>query len=190
MAELVSLRCPCCTGKLAIKPDQKFVLCPYCGSNLFFDDGNVTITKKHIDEAAIKRIEAEERIELRTLELQERAELRAAQRRTLPVKLVIIWVLLCILFVSIAVFGHRVNETVGAVFGIISYVFVSLPIVGVITFVILKRNETRKKYVEDSRFFGLIKSSHTEEQTAGERVGIIWLVYVGLSMMVIMLMLE
>jgi len=84
------LECPACSAKVEIEPDRKSCFCSYCGNKIHLDDGvkRVEITKDinyhttHTDEAKIRNIEAQERIndkklqaELEEVKLKERSKL-------------------------------------------------------------------------------------------------------------------
>ena len=60
--KLINLKCPECGAQLKVDPNREFVYCEYCGTKLLLDkEESVSRT---IDEAAIRKAEAEEKIEI------------------------------------------------------------------------------------------------------------------------------
>lgn len=60
--KLVNLKCPECGAQLKVDPNREFVYCEYCGTKILLDkEEKITRT---IDEAAIRKAEAEEKIEI------------------------------------------------------------------------------------------------------------------------------
>lgn len=57
-----SLNCPNCGGKIQLTAGTKSAYCPYCGSNLAIDNGEITmhVYNHTYDEAELRRIELEE----------------------------------------------------------------------------------------------------------------------------------
>ncbi len=55
--EFVVIECPNCGAKLKIKEDQESVICEYCDSQVFVDDGTEKV--EYIDKARIKEAELE-----------------------------------------------------------------------------------------------------------------------------------
>ena len=71
MKTFINLTCPNCTAKLSVENDREFIFCQYCGTKLMLNDEN-TYTHRHIDEAEVRRVEAEQIIRLKELELEEK----------------------------------------------------------------------------------------------------------------------
>lgn len=57
--KIIDIKCPHCNGKLEFDLDRGRTICPYCGSSLYFDDENRTITHVTVvrDEARLKEAE-------------------------------------------------------------------------------------------------------------------------------------
>jgi hypothetical protein len=73
--KVIPLKCPECGATIQVEEGRQKCFCTYCGTQLYFDDGNKTITyheiKEHtertIDEARIKEAENERlKMELET----------------------------------------------------------------------------------------------------------------------------
>lgn len=60
--EIVEIKCPNCQGNIHITAGRKETYCEFCGSHLFFDDGNRVITNINVirDEARLKELQMEE----------------------------------------------------------------------------------------------------------------------------------
>ena len=72
MARLIAMKCPKCDASIQLDPDQRVAFCSYCGTQLLFDNEreytlnnnstvDLNVTYHEIDEAAIKRAEADMR---------------------------------------------------------------------------------------------------------------------------------
>lgn len=57
--KIIEIKCPHCEGRLDFDMDKGTCICPYCGSSLYFDDENRTITHVTVvrDEARLKEAE-------------------------------------------------------------------------------------------------------------------------------------
>ena len=71
MKKLVKLMCPNCKANLEFDEERDKYFCEYCGTKLLLDNDNEHIYR-HIDEAEIKRTEAEKEIKLKELEIEEK----------------------------------------------------------------------------------------------------------------------
>lgn len=60
--EIVEIKCPNCQGNIHITAGRKETYCEFCGSHLFFDDGNRVVTNVNVirDEARLKELQMEE----------------------------------------------------------------------------------------------------------------------------------
>ena len=72
MVQLKSLKCPECGSVLTIPENvTDYYQCPYCGTQVFMSaDGERVI--HHIDEAGIRYVEAEERVQIQERQLENR----------------------------------------------------------------------------------------------------------------------
>ena len=83
--KLISLTCPSCGGQLEMPVDTKDFYCQYCGTHVYADDGstklninaNINQTVTIRDEAALRRLDIEER---RERERQEKDRERQERR--------------------------------------------------------------------------------------------------------------
>lgn len=60
--EIIEVKCPSCQGNIHITAGRRETYCEFCGSHLFFDDGNRVITNVNVirDEAKLKELQIEE----------------------------------------------------------------------------------------------------------------------------------
>lgn len=75
----VEIKCPGCGAMVRFDEGQKRAFCSYCGSPIAVENSSEFITR-NIDEADLKRAEADQLIRLKELELQERRERKTEGR--------------------------------------------------------------------------------------------------------------
>ena len=163
--KLISLTCPSCGGQLEMPVDTKDFYCQYCGTHVYADDGstklninaNINQTVTIRDEAALRRLDIEERRERERQEKdRERQERRnpsdSADYRKRWLRILIGYpISFALLFVGSAIF----SVIVGTIFGlntdalddvlvriIALYLFVGFPVW--LTYIILKRPRKRE----------------------------------------------
>ena len=73
--ELNEIKCPSCGAKLSIEDDRDSFFCSYCGAKVITTYENEQVYR-HIDEAEVRKTEAEKNIKLKELELEEKEEER------------------------------------------------------------------------------------------------------------------
>lgn len=66
--DVISIKCPNCGATLYEDPSRKELYCSYCGGRLLLQNQNEHIYR-YIDEAKLKEVEANEKIQMRNLEL-------------------------------------------------------------------------------------------------------------------------
>ncbi|MGB4092432.1 MAG: hypothetical protein WBK46_10920 [Ruminococcus flavefaciens] len=66
--KLVSYKCPNCNASIQVDDSKRSFFCTYCGSPVNIDLGENVFTYREINEAEIRRAEAEENIQLSKLE--------------------------------------------------------------------------------------------------------------------------
>lgn len=71
MKTLLQLTCTKCGANLSIDEEREYVYCQYCGTKLILNNENEYV-HRHIDEAKIKKAEAEKIVKLKELELEEK----------------------------------------------------------------------------------------------------------------------
>lgn len=100
--KLQSMKCPNCDAPFSINVDKSTsFFCPYCGTQITLNDNtncfeiNYSQTNRNIDEAQIRRVDAEKEVELKKLEL----ELKKSKQRYSITVLVAVTavVLICLL---------------------------------------------------------------------------------------------
>ena len=68
-----TVKCPSCGAELTVKDGNRdFMFCEYCGTKVRLD--YYQETHRYVDEAAIKKTEAEREIELKKLELEKQKQ--------------------------------------------------------------------------------------------------------------------
>jgi len=68
-----TIKCPDCGANISVEEGREKLFCSYCGSQIILTNENEHIIR-HIDEAAIKQIEAERDLRIKEIELEERDE--------------------------------------------------------------------------------------------------------------------
>lgn len=69
--KLINLKCPECNAQLKVDPSREFIYCEYCGTKILLDkEEKIT---RNIDEAEIRKAEAEERIRIKEIESDEKS---------------------------------------------------------------------------------------------------------------------
>lgn len=77
-----TVKCPGCGADLTVKEGNRdFMFCEYCGTKVRLDDYQET--HRYVNEAEVKKVEADREIELRKMELEEekRKALRAEKEK-------------------------------------------------------------------------------------------------------------
>ena len=70
--ELKELKCPHCNACVQIPAGRGVVYCMYCGSQLHFDDGSVSVTYRAVDEGRLREAEMKNALEMKRLEIEEK----------------------------------------------------------------------------------------------------------------------
>lgn len=78
--QLIPIKCPNCDASLNIEEGRKQLYCSYCGAKILVNNENEYIYRT-IDEASIKRSEAESALRLKELELEEKENERNRNAR-------------------------------------------------------------------------------------------------------------
>lgn len=150
MARLIVMKCPKCEASIQLDPDQRVAFCSYCGTQLLFDNEreytlnnnstvDLNVTYHEIDEAAIKRAEADMRrsdvkmaqvaASVKEAEIinsyKSAAYKQIVQRYTAKTKLLFVFgsiLAICGAFCVITAFAHvfpEVNDDTLGVFGFV-----------------------------------------------------------------------
>ena len=92
-----SIKCPDCGASLPIEEGRTQIFCSYCGSKVIVTDENeIKITYKRIDEAEIRKAEADKIVRLKQLDLVKN---KSFDRRLLT----IVWILASAIMFSISI---------------------------------------------------------------------------------------
>ena len=113
--KLIPLTCPSCGAQLEVPADKEDFYCGYCGTRVHADDGTTKISIDQTvtirDEAALRRIEIEER---RERERQDRREAGRHLDRRRWLRLIFLYpVLLAAVFVGSAVLSGLASALFG-----------------------------------------------------------------------------
>lgn len=109
--KFTAVRCPACGANLSIEEGRTQMFCSYCGSNIIMTNENEHIYR-HIDEAQIKRAEADRLIQLKKIEFAERK--RESAEKVKKIKIVIS-ILLGILGIGLLLAGAGMGSLVGLI---------------------------------------------------------------------------
>ena len=75
-----AVKCPECGANLPIEEGRDRIFCSYCGTQILMTNENEQ-TIRHVDEASIRKTEAEEMLRLKELELEEKENERSRKGR-------------------------------------------------------------------------------------------------------------
>ena len=68
-----TVKCPGCGADLTVKEDNRdFMFCEYCGTKVRLDDYQET--HRYVNEADVRKVEAEKEIQLKKMEMEERKQ--------------------------------------------------------------------------------------------------------------------
>ena len=111
-----SVTCPSCGANLPVEEGRNQVFCSYCGTKVLITNENEHIYR-HVDDAEIKKTEADSMLELKRLEI---AENELVSKRKVNIIKIIISVILGIIMLICLGFGNgEGSSAVGTVCGII-----------------------------------------------------------------------
>ncbi len=79
--KLVSYKCPNCNASIQVDDTKRSFFCTYCGSPVNIDLGENVFTYREINEAEIRRVEADENVKKSKLDYKIRKMEIAEQRR-------------------------------------------------------------------------------------------------------------
>ena len=95
--QFVSVKCPECGASFPMEEGRKISCCSYCGTKILISNENEHIYHS-IDEAVIKRAEADRAVRMKMLEMEERSNIA---RRIL----IIIWLALTGILLLVGIIG-------------------------------------------------------------------------------------
>lgn len=146
------------------------MFCTYCGTQILISDDSVT--KQYIiNEAKIKKVEAEERLANRRLDIEE-----ANHRRKWIIILVYVGVCVAMGLSTYVSYRMEAGKT-SRILLFVTVLLVTLPIMVLITRMILKYTETTVETSTETKWFGLVKNTSTEVTTPTKRVLLCWIIY-------------
>ncbi len=176
MIQLVSCKCPECKAEIEIKSDKEYAFCPYCGTKLLIHNDNVTTHYEYkyqynYDEAKRIKVEADERIKNRKLDIAEKTEKR-------KITGIVLYIVFCaIMCAASLLFYFFAKSFVGAIVQTATIFCILLPIVLHITGSILKHDKPTVTTSTDTFLYGLIESSYQSAHSPIKTVLLIWLLF-------------
>lgn len=143
--KLISMKCPECGANLEVEEGRKQFYCSYCGSKIMLQDDN-EYTYHHIDEAEVKRAEADREIRMRELDLEESAQ---KQQNSFKKPLTIVWLIVSIIVITVCIL---IIVFVDKETGFLLLYFLCAPVVGggaVVIFGVIPENEEEKRLIRN-----------------------------------------
>ena len=119
-----SIVCSNCGSSLVIVDNNReFAFCEFCGTKLILDDYRVR--EHYVDEAAMRRVEYEEKVRMRELDIEEQNRARYARLRKI---VAVSWIAVMILLIIVMLVMYRSFDDIGirinvVVWGLIFLVF-------------------------------------------------------------------
>lgn len=117
--ELMALNCSACGGNIQIEAGRKSCFCPYCGTQLFMDDGSKVITYRTVDEARIQEDETNRILKLKEYE-QEKQKNKLSNR--IEWYMLIVWAVSIFIFIVLGVvtddIGYQIILIIDIVLGV------------------------------------------------------------------------
>lgn len=104
--KFISVKCPECGANLPMEEGRTEMFCSYCGTKVIMSNDNEHIYR-HIDEASIKKAEAEKEIRMRELDLVEKAD---AQWSGLRKVLTVLWIILTLIILALCIVKWAVQD--------------------------------------------------------------------------------
>lgn len=102
----ISVKCPECGANLPMEEGRTEMFCSYCGSKVVMYNDNEHIYR-HIDEAKIKKAEAEKEIRMRELDLAEKA---VTQWSSLRKVLTVLWIVLTLVIIALCIVKWAIQD--------------------------------------------------------------------------------
>ena len=133
MKTKIDLTCPKCNANLSVDAGRETLFCEYCGAKILLNDEN-TYTIRKVDEAEIRKVEADQLIRLKELELSQRKADNEAMRLKIKLFVSLFLAVIGVVLMTVPSFVPRLYDldTVG---------FVSI-VAGVLIWVV----DARKKH--------------------------------------------
>ena len=119
---VVSIKCPECGASQPVEESRNICFCSYCGAKILIVNENEHVYRRydeyhHIDEAGIRRAEADKEIRLKEIE---RAEKNDKTKRIIALS----WLGFCLILIIATVVLYIVDFDIG----IVLLVYVCLPV--------------------------------------------------------------
>ena len=125
--QFVSVKCPECGANLSMEDGRTQMFCSYCGTKIIMSNNNEYIYR-HIDEASIKKAEADKEVRMRELEIAEKSN---SQWSGLRKALTIIWIILSLIIVILCIMKMAIQGDIDNVFaGFAMIVLLGFPVIG------------------------------------------------------------
>ncbi len=162
--KLIKLTCPTCSAQLNIDIEDKIGFCQYCGSSLFVNDVDEKkeYVYRKIDEAAIKKVEAQTDIKQKELE-------HDFWKNKVLLCFLGVYALITLVFMIIALVSTLKGDEAGKYLWFFVGVLITLPIMVFLTSLLLKKDA--------------LKTSHNPIKM----IVLLWLTYIVIGFIVFLL---
>ena len=173
MIQLISCKCPECKAELELNSSKEYAYCPYCGTKLLIHNDNISAHYEYkyqykCDETKRAKIEADERIKNRKLDITE----KNTKRKNISIILYVIFcAIMCLASFLCFLFAKSI---IGAIVQTATLFFILLPIVLHITESIVKHDKAMVTSSSDSLLYGLIKSSYQYVNSPVKKMLQVW----------------
>lgn len=137
--KFIAVKCPSCGANLPIEEGRTEMFCSCCGAKIIMTNENEHIYR-HVDEAEIKKAEAEKDVQLKKLEILEKR--RASADRVRKIKILVSVILGLISIVSLGI-GAATETDAGYMVGLMS-----ICILGYMWMISMGANEHNENDVE------------------------------------------
>ncbi len=104
--KLIAVKCPECDADLSVEGGRSFAFCTYCGCRIMINNENEYVFR-HIDEAALKKVESDHIVHMRELETREK---NTALRNEFKSILTVIWLILSLIILVICIAKWTINN--------------------------------------------------------------------------------
>lgn len=145
----VSVKCPECGANLPMEEGRKEMFCSFCGTKVIMYNDNEHIYR-HIDEAKIKKAEAEKAVRMRELDIAEKAD---AQSSGLRKVLTVLWIILSLIIIALCIVKWAVQDDF--INGFLMLFYLGGPVIGGGGYLIFKVLPDKEKDKSISRSGGI-----------------------------------
>lgn len=132
--KLIAVKCPECNADLSVEEGRLFAFCTYCGIKVMIHNENEYIYR-HVDEAALKKVESDHIVHMRELDRREKTEGRLDG---LKLVLTVIWLILSLIILVICIVKWAAGGEAGWINGFLMLFYLGGPVIGGGAYLIFK----------------------------------------------------